>query len=99
MCLLLKVSRSGYYHGKLNPTDNLQTKKQALKDKIKEAYFDAKDLYGSSRIFVELKRDNHLVSRTTVARYMMDMNIQSKCRKNIKLLQTPIIRSLYLKTS
>ena len=85
MCLLLKVSRSGYYYWKLNPVGKLQTRKQALKEKIKEAYFDAKGLYGSPRITVELACNSHIVSRTTVARYMKDMNIQSKHRKKYKV--------------
>ena len=85
MCLLLKVSRSGYYHWKLNPIGKLQVRKQATKERIRKAYFEAKGLYGSPRIAVELKRNNHLVSRTTVARYMKDMNIQSKHRKKYKV--------------
>ena len=99
MCQLLKVSRSGYYYWKLDPIGKLQTRKQSLEDKIKEAYFDAKGLYGSPRIAVELKRNNHLVSRTTVARYMKDMNIQSKRRKKYKVTtdsnhQEPIFENL-----
>ena len=42
-------------------------------------------MYGSPRIAVELKQNNHMISRTTVARYMKDMNIQSKHRKKYKV--------------
>lgn len=85
MCLLLIVSRSGYYNWKLNPIGKLQTRKQHLKQQIREAYFEAKCLYGSPRLAVELRRSNHKISRTTVARYMKDMGIQSKRRKRYKV--------------
>lgn len=85
MCSLLKVSRSGYYYWKLHPICKLEIRKHTLSQKIKEAYFEAKGLYGSPRLAVELKRNNCIISRTTVARYMKDMNIQSKHRRKYKI--------------
>jgi len=81
ICELLEVFRSGSNYWKKSPVNKLQAKKQAIRQRIQDSYFQAKGLYVSPRIVVELTRRNCTISRTTVARHMKEMNFQSKHRR------------------
>lgn len=55
-------------------------KKEILQETIKTEYAKNKGLYGSPRLAVEISHQGTPVSRTTVARHMNEMNLQSKTR-------------------
>jgi putative transposase len=54
MCLVLKISSSGYYKWKNRDISSKLLKQNQLKEKIKKLYFDFKQRYGSPRITAEL---------------------------------------------
>ena len=85
MCKLLQVSRSSFYYWRKYPIGKRFETKQALKTKIKSAYFDNKGLYGSPRLAVEISCSGTPVSRTTVALHMKEMDLKSKTRGKFKV--------------
>lgn len=85
MCQLLQVSRSSFYYWRKHPTGKRLEAKEALKTKIKDAYFDNKGLYGSPRLAVEITCSGTPVSRTTVAHHMKEMDLKSKTRGKFKV--------------
>ncbi len=85
MCKLLKVSRSGYYRFKTNPQSTLEKRVAETREQIKKVYFDCKGLYGSPRISAELASKGIVISRTTVAKHLNNMNLKSKRTPKFKI--------------
>jgi putative transposase len=67
---LLAVSRSGLYYKAMPP----RAEEVAIKHRIDEIYMQH-PFYGSRRIAVLLRREQHRVCRNTVHRYMREMGI------------------------
>ena len=67
---LLNISRSSLYYKSVGPS----AREIAFKQRIDEIY-TAHPFYGSRRITVVLKREGRSISRSTVQRYMREMNI------------------------
>ena len=55
MCYVLKVSRSGYYRWMRTQRSKASTRKIYLLMKIKEVHEQSNKIYGSRRIYHELK--------------------------------------------
>jgi putative transposase len=85
MCLVLKISSSGYYKLKNRDISSKLLKQNQLKEKIKTLYFDFKKRYGSPRITAELNALGYQVSRITVAKYMKELGLKSKLSKKFKV--------------
>jgi transposase InsO family protein len=85
MCIVLKVSSSGYYRWKKKVISGKTLWKQAMQIKVKELYFSFKQRYGSPRITKELKALGHQISRNTVAKYMKELGLRSKVSKKFKV--------------
>lgn len=85
MCLILKISSSGYYKWKNRVVSARALKKSVMKQKIKDLYFGFKQRYGSQRITVEMKALGYQISRITVAKYMKELGLRSKLSKKFKV--------------
>lgn len=85
MCLILKISSSGYYKWKSRGISEKVLKKNVLKQKIKALYFEFKQRYGSPRIAIELQTLGYKISRITVAKYMRELGLRSKLSKKFKV--------------
>ncbi len=85
MCLILKISSSGYYKWKNRVVSARALKKSAMRQKIKDLYFCFKQRYGSPRITVEMKALGYQISRITVAKYMKELGLRSKLSKKFKV--------------
>lgn len=85
MCSIIRVSSSGFYKWLYRPKSNREKKTEELSELIKQEYEDSHHIYGSPRITVALKKKNHQVSRSYVARLMKKLNLRSKIRKKYKV--------------
>jgi putative transposase len=84
MCKVLQVSRSGYYDwvkAQSRPPGKRALRRVALTEQIRKAHQDSRQLYGSPRVFEQLKRSGVKVCRNTVARLMKQAGIRSRLRR------------------
>lgn len=70
MCLVLGVSRGGYYAWRQRPLGPRQQRRLELTGRIRQAFAEGRGVYGSPRVTAELKALDVNVSENTVAKYM-----------------------------
>lgn len=80
MCVLLGISRSGYYQYLKQKDSNRKVWQQYIIKAIKQVYLDSKQVYGSPRIQASLLAKGIKVSRLTVERYMRSIGLRSIMR-------------------
>jgi transposase InsO family protein len=83
MCKVLKVSRSGYYAWRTRPVSAREMANQKLYELIKAVYDAYDGVYGSPRIYQELK-DRVPCSENRVARLMRLHKLQAKQSKRFR---------------
>jgi putative transposase len=76
MCRVLDVHRSGFYTWLLEPLSSRAVKNQALTAQIKEFYHQSMGIYGSPRIFCDLREAGVQCSENRVARLMRMAHIK-----------------------
>jgi len=84
MCKVLNVSPSGYYVWRKRPISEREMANRELYKKIKVVYNENHGVYGSPRIYRELKKQGVACSENRVARLMRLRGLkakQSKCYK------------------
>jgi putative transposase len=62
-----------------------KTKSGTCERKITSIYFDSRQRYGSPRMTAELAFLGNKTSRITVAKYMKELGLRSKCSKKLKV--------------
>jgi putative transposase len=77
MCRVLDVHRSGFYAWLLEPLSPRAMENQALTAQIKEFYEQRMGIYGSPRIFCDLREAGVQCSENRVARLMRMAQIKS----------------------
>jgi transposase InsO family protein len=82
MCVILNVSRAGYYAWRDRPACARQTRRIELIERIRAAHDDSRGTYGSPRITVELKAAGVAVCENTVAKYMRAAELCVKPKKS-----------------
>jgi transposase InsO family protein len=70
VCVLLGVSRSGYYAWKKRKPSQREHEIQALIDHIRRIHKKSRRTYGSPRVWAQLKKEGYLYNRKTIARLM-----------------------------
>jgi len=85
MCLLLGVSRSGYYKWKVRGESNRMKEEKNLYSVIYDIYKESRCLYGSPRIQHSLFKRGIYCSRNRVARIMRKNGIRSVRSKRYKV--------------
>lgn len=70
MCLVMEVSRSGYYAFRKRPKSEKRIRNEKLLIEIKRIYWEHKKRYGSPRIWNQLSREGISCSENRVARLM-----------------------------
>jgi putative transposase len=85
MCQTLEVSPSGYYAWHKRPVSAREMANRALVEKIKFVHAENREIYGSPRIYQELKRQGVACSENRVARLMRLYHIQAKQMKCYKV--------------
>ncbi len=84
MARLLNVSRSGCYEYLVRKTSIREEENDRLKEKIRKIHENSRKVYGSPRIYNELKNQGEKCSRKRVAKLMREEKIQAKMRKRWK---------------
>lgn len=77
MCRVLKVHRSGYYAWKIKPLSNRAIEDKALLIEIKQSFEQSHGIYGSPRIYRDLREAGFVCSENRVAKIMRLASIQS----------------------
>lgn len=78
MCRQLKVSRSGYYAWCGRPQAAHEKRDQQLAVRVAAIHAESRGVYGSPRIYAELKEDGEAVGRKRVARLMHEQELSGK---------------------
>jgi putative transposase len=88
MCLVLRVSQSGYYRWRQNPFSVRKVSNERLRKRIRELYAEHKGMAGSPMITADLRAEPEFskVSKNRVARHMKEMGL--KCRATKKFVVT-----------
>jgi transposase InsO family protein len=81
MSEVFKVSRSGYYSWLGRAPSKRAKQNERLRRLIHDAWQDSGKLYGSPRIYNQLKTDGCTASRPRIARLMAKMGIASRIQK------------------
>jgi putative transposase len=84
MCKVLAVSPSGYYAWHQRPPSAREMANRELYNKIEVVYNDNHGVYGSPRIYRELKDQGVACSENRVARVMRLRSLQAKQSKRFK---------------
>ena len=84
MCKVLDVSPSGYYAWRRRPPSAREMANQKLIEKIKIVYNENHGVYGSPRIYRELKDQGVACSENRIARLMRLRELQAKQTKRFK---------------
>jgi len=80
-CVILEVSRSGYYAWKDRPQSATAGRREILEQKIRSVHLENRQVYGSPRIYKALVKAGEKVCENTVADIMMERGIAAKSKK------------------
>jgi len=81
ICRVLEVSRSGYYSWQERPESDRAKRREELALRIQRVHEDNRRVYGSPRVFKELKLQGQSVCENTVADIMKERNIRAKTKR------------------
>lgn len=87
ICCLLGISRSGYYAWKNRKPSQREHNAQILIDHIRRIHKNNRKVYGSPRVFAQLKKEGYSCNRKTVARLMRQDGLKGQ-RKYRKVITT-----------
>ena len=77
MCRILGVARSGFYAWVRHPLSDRSIEDERLVKLIREAYTASDGVYGSPRVFLDLREAGERVGRKRVARLMREHRIRA----------------------
>ncbi len=77
MCKILGVARSGFYAWVRRPLSDRSIEDERLVKLIREAYKASDGVYGSPRVFLDLREAGERVGRKRVARLMREHRIRA----------------------
>ncbi len=81
MCHMLQVSRSGYYDWIDRPASARRLRQEALVVEIRRVHAQSRQLYGSPRVWAELRGQRVNCCQNTVARLMQRSGVRSRIRR------------------
>ena len=84
MCKVLNVSRSGYHNYVKRRYIRRENDEIIILEKIKEIHKKSRELYGSPRIYQELRKRGLKINKKRVVRIMQKYGIRAKKRKKFK---------------
>ena len=84
MCKVLNVSRSGYHNYLKRRIGSRGKDEYIILEMIKEIHRDSRGLYGSPRIYQELRRRGIKVNKKRVVRIMRKYGIRAKTKRKFK---------------
>lgn len=84
MCVVLEVSRSGYYRWVNSRASERRKADEELLEEIKEIHEASRGTYGSPRVCAKLHQRGRRCSRKRVARLMRESGLRGKCWRKFK---------------
>jgi putative transposase len=99
MCEVLNVSRSGYHNYVKRRFRCKETDDNIILEKIKEIHKNSRFLYGSPRIYQELRRRGFKINKKRVVRIMREYGIRAKTKRKYKITTNsnhsyPVVKDL-----
>jgi transposase InsO family protein len=99
MCKILNVSRSGYHNYVKRRFNRRENDDYIILDKIKEIHKGSRGLYGSPRIYQELRRRGIKINKKRVIRIMRKYGIRAKTKRKYKVTTNsnhnyPVVKDL-----
>lgn len=89
LCLVLNVSRQGYWAWKKWPASRRRQEDERLKPRILAAWKDSDEIYGAPRLHAELRLAGEVrVGKKRVARLMRELEIQGVSRRRGRVRTT-----------
>jgi len=89
LCRCMRVSKSGYYYWKNTPQSPRSRQNDKILLKIIQAFKTSRKIYGSPRIYAELKAQGIRVGLNTVARIMSKNGIHAHFSVHHKKAKIP----------
>ena len=93
MAKVLNVSKSGYYTYLKRSISSRKIENLRFLEKIKRIYIEGREVYGSPRIYRELKKEGETCSKKRVAKLMKENKIRAKTNRRWKKRIKPILWS------
>jgi transposase InsO family protein len=87
LCILLGISRSGYYAWRKRKPSQRAQNNQALMDHIRRIHKQSRKAYGSPRVYAQLKKQGYSCTKKRVARLMRQAGLKGQ-RKYRKVITT-----------
>lgn len=87
-CLVLKVSRSGYYAWLTRPVSNRRLENEKLALELKQHWEASRGTYGLPRLHEKLKQDGRKIGKNRVKKIMKENNIEGVGKKKFKVVTT-----------
>jgi putative transposase len=84
MCRALDVGASGYYRGRGRPPAARAADNERLVGKIEAAHAESRGIYGSPKVYRQLRREGELVNHKRVERLMRENGLRAKRVKKSK---------------
>ena len=99
MCKILKVSRSGYHNYVKRRFSRRENDDYIILEKIKEIHKNSRCLYGSPRIYQELRKRGLKINKKRVVRIMRKYGIRAKMKRKYKVTTNsnhsyPVVKDL-----
>ena len=85
MCKVLKASRSGYYAFAKGTVSVREMANEKLLEEIRSVHADSHEIYGSPRIFRDLKENGVVCGRHRIARLMAKAGIVGRIRRRFRV--------------
>ncbi len=87
-CVVLKVSRSGYYDWLKRPISKQKIANEKLGEKVIHIWKKSRESYGLPRIFNQLKNEKFKVGKNRIKKIMKLNNIEGVGKKKFKVMTT-----------
>lgn len=84
MCRVLNVNRGTYRSWEKQVISERQKWRIDLKKEIRSIFFACKERYGCHRIAIELQNSGYNLSHSTVLKYMRELELSSKIKKELR---------------
>ncbi len=88
MCEVLNVSRSGYYAWLHRQPSRRERENEAIAVHVREVHRRSREIYGSPRIYAELRDEGKGWGRHRVARIMREEGLRARCARRFRWIAT-----------
>jgi len=88
MCEVLEVSRSGFYAWLHRQPSRRERENEAIAVHVREVHRRSREVYGSPRIYAELRDEGKGWGRHRVARIMREEGLRARCARRFRWIAT-----------